>query len=143
MNLTRVFLDSIKTLRERLFEHITPYEIYCNLVGFEIEIGQTILSPIRRDNRPTFVLFVPEDRDEVFFKDFAWLGGDVFKFIKLYAIYKENEVLIKIGAYQKGVDRELDEAVSKIEKMKSFLLQNPEERFEFEQIIQILRETLR
>jgi flagellum-specific ATP synthase len=67
----------------------------------------------------------------------------VRKFKKLYAIYKENEVLIKIGAYQKGVDRELDEAVSKIEKMKSFLLQNPEERFEFEQIIQILRETLR
>jgi flagellar biosynthesis/type III secretory pathway ATPase len=44
------------------------------------------------------------------------------KFKKLYALYKENEVLIRIGAYTKGVDKELDEAVSKIENMKNLLL---------------------
>jgi flagellum-specific ATP synthase len=63
----------------------------------------------------------------------------VMKFKKLYALYKENEVLIRIGAYQKGVDKELDEAVDKIEKMKQFMLQTPDEQFNFEQTIQILK----
>ena len=62
----------------------------------------------------------------------------VMKFKKLYALYKENEVLIRIGAYQKGVDKELDEAVNKIEKMKQFLLQQPNEIYNFEQILQLL-----
>ena len=62
----------------------------------------------------------------------------VMKFKKLYALYKENEVLIRIGAYQKGVDKELDEAVAKMDKMKEFMLQNPDEIFSFEQIVQML-----
>jgi flagellum-specific ATP synthase len=62
----------------------------------------------------------------------------VMKFKKLYALYKENEVLIRIGAYQKGVDKELDEAVEKMEKMKQFMLQSPDEIFTFEQIVQML-----
>ena len=57
-------------------------------------------------------------------------------------VLKENEVLIRIGAYQKGVDKELDEAVSKIEKMKKFLLQAPEEKFEFEQVVNLLKQTV-
>ena len=66
----------------------------------------------------------------------------VIKFKKLYALYKENEVLIRIGAYQKGVDKELDEAVAKIDKMKQFMLQNPDEQFNYEQIIQMLQITM-
>jgi len=66
----------------------------------------------------------------------------VIKFKKLYALYKENEVLIRIGAYQKGVDKELDEAVLKIDKMKHFMLQNPDEQFNYEQIIQMLQITM-
>ena len=66
----------------------------------------------------------------------------VIKFKKLYALYKENEVLIRIGAYQKGVDKELDEAVLKIDKMKQFMLQNPDEQFNYEQIIQMLQITM-
>ena len=62
----------------------------------------------------------------------------VMKFKKLYALYKENEVLIRIGAYQKGVDKELDEAVAKMDKMKEFMLQNPDEIFSFAQIVQML-----
>ena len=66
----------------------------------------------------------------------------VIKFKKLYALYKENEVLIRIGAYQKGVDKELDEAVLKIDKMKQFMLQNPDKQFNYEQIIQMLQITM-
>jgi len=62
----------------------------------------------------------------------------VMKFKKLYALYKENEVLIRIGAYQVGVDKELDEAVNKIEKMKEFMLQSPDEIYSYEQITQLL-----
>jgi hypothetical protein len=51
---------------------------------------EVILSPIRKDNHPTFILFVPEDKDEVYFKDFAWQGGNVFKFVKLFALYQES-----------------------------------------------------
>jgi hypothetical protein len=50
---------------------------------------EVILSPIRKDNHPTFILFVPEDKDEVYFKDFAWQGGNVF-FVKLFALYQES-----------------------------------------------------
>jgi flagellum-specific ATP synthase len=60
-------------------------------------------------------------------------------FKKLYSIYKENEVLIRIGAYQKGNDKELDEAVNKIDKMKQFLSQNSDELYKFDEIIQLLK----
>lgn len=90
MNLTNVFLDSRQSLTERLFESVSSYDIFCHLIGEDIKVGEVILSPIRKDNRPTFILFVPDDKDEVYFKDFAWLGGSVFKFAKLFALYQEN-----------------------------------------------------
>jgi len=60
------------------------------------------------------------------------------KFKKLYALYKENEVLIRIGAYTKGVDAELDEAVNKIESMKNFMLQSADEIYSYEEIERML-----
>ena len=62
----------------------------------------------------------------------------VMKFKKMYALYKENEVLIRIGAYQQGTDKELDEAVAKMDKMKQFMLQSPDEIFSYEQVVQML-----
>ena len=61
------------------------------------------------------------------------------KFKRLYALLKENEVLIRIGAYQKGSDPELDKAISKKEAMENFLKQKPDELFEFNKTIQILK----
>lgn len=60
------------------------------------------------------------------------------KFKRLNSLLKENEVLIRIGAYQKGSDKELDEAISKKEFMQKFLGQNPEESFEFNQTLELL-----
>ena len=51
---------------------------------------------------------------------------------------KENEVLIRIGAYQKGVDKELDYAISKKAAMEDFMKQNPDENVQFTQTIQTL-----
>ncbi len=60
------------------------------------------------------------------------------KFKRLNSLLKENEVLLRVGAYQKGSDKELDEALSKKDFMQNFLTQNPEESFEFEETLQIL-----
>lgn len=107
MNLTKVFIDSFKTLQDTLFETISSYDIYCNLIGREIKVGETILSPIRRDISPTFVLFIPDDKDEVFFKDFAWVGGNVFKFVRLYALYQEGKTLKNQTEIIKYLDNKL------------------------------------
>jgi len=48
----------------------------------------------------------------------------VVRFRRLYTLLKENEVLIRIGAYTKGTDRELDEAINKKESMEKFLSQD-------------------
>ena len=47
----------------------------------------------------------------------------VLKFRRYYTLLKENEVLIRIGAYTKGTDSELDAAVSKKEAMERFISQ--------------------
>ncbi|HAA1853804.1 TPA_asm: EscN/YscN/HrcN family type III secretion system ATPase [Campylobacter jejuni] len=60
------------------------------------------------------------------------------KFKRLNSLLKENEVLLRIGAYQKGSDKELDEAISKKEFMQKFLGQNPEESFKFNQTLELL-----
>ena len=60
------------------------------------------------------------------------------KFRRLYSLLKENEVLLRIGAYQKGVDKELDEAISKKEAMENFLKQSPNELYSFEEIKNML-----
>lgn len=60
------------------------------------------------------------------------------KFKRLNSLLKENEVLLRIGAYQRGSDKELDEAINKKDFMQKFLGQNPEEGFEFNDTIQTL-----
>lgn len=48
----------------------------------------------------------------------------ILKFRRLYTLLKENEVLIRIGAYQKGSDPELDEAMNKKREMEEFMTQS-------------------
>ncbi len=55
-----------------------------------------------------------------------------FKFRRLYATLKENEVLIRIGAYQKGSDPEIDEAINKKEAIENFLKQDKDEQVAFD-----------
>jgi flagellum-specific ATP synthase len=64
------------------------------------------------------------------------------RFKRLHSILKENEVLIRIGAYQKGNDKELDEAIAKKESMEQFLQQSPEEISSFEKTIEKLQQIL-
>jgi flagellum-specific ATP synthase len=64
------------------------------------------------------------------------------KFKRLYSLLKENEVLIRIGAYQKGVDPELDEAINKKEAMTNFLKQSPNELVPFNETLNILNQIM-
>lgn len=48
----------------------------------------------------------------------------VMKFRRLYTLLKENEMLIRIGAYVKGTDSELDEAMDKKIGMEKFMSQD-------------------
>lgn len=61
------------------------------------------------------------------------------KMKRLYSLLKENEVLIRIGAYQRGNDKELDFAISKKEYIENFLKQDANEGFSYEATEELLR----
>ncbi|GAA7333659.1 hypothetical protein ID0616_08950 [Helicobacter pylori] len=65
------------------------------------------------------------------------------KFRRLYALLKENEMLIRIGSYQMGNDKELDEAIKKKALMEQFLAQDENALQPFETSFQQLEEILR
>lgn len=60
------------------------------------------------------------------------------KFRRLYALLKENEILIRIGSYQKGNDAELDEAIDKKSDMEEFLKQSQNEKISYEESVKRL-----
>jgi flagellum-specific ATP synthase len=60
----------------------------------------------------------------------------VMKFRRMYTLLKENEMLIRIGAYTKGTDLELDEAINKKESMENFLKQRAGDIVPYEQTVE-------
>ncbi len=59
--------------------------------------------------------------------------GAVMKFRRMYTLLKENEMLIRIGAYTKGTDPELDEAMEKKEAMEEFMSQKADNQTSYEE----------
>ncbi|MEA3352286.1 MAG: flagellar protein export ATPase FliI [Campylobacterota bacterium] len=57
------------------------------------------------------------------------------KLKRILSLIKENEVLLRVGAYKKGMDKELDSALYKKEKIKKFLGQGTDELYSYEQIV--------
>ena len=55
------------------------------------------------------------------------------KLRELMAVYTANEDLINIGAYVKGTNPKLDEAISVMDRLKQFLRQDVEDKSTFEQ----------
>ena len=66
----------------------------------------------------------------------------VQKFRRLLALLKENEMLVRIGAYQRGTDPALDEALAKKEAMTDFLCQNAQEAVPFSESVRMLKEVV-
>ena len=62
------------------------------------------------------------------------------KIRNLLATYYQNYDLISIGAYKPGMNRRLDEAVSKIDKINAFLEQKVDEKFSDEETDSLMRE---
>ena len=60
------------------------------------------------------------------------------KLRKIIAKYREMELLIKVGEYKKGADKEADEAISKIAAVKEFLRQDFNETSNFNQTLRSL-----
>ena len=67
------------------------------------------------------------------------LAGDLRDLYSLYSLYVQNEDLISIGAYKAGTNHRLDYAISKIDKINSFLKQKVEESFTFDEIVEELK----
>ncbi|MEM1282597.1 MAG: flagellar protein export ATPase FliI [Chlamydiota bacterium] len=63
----------------------------------------------------------------------------VSKLLQVVASYKKNELLIKIGEYKRGADKEGDFAIDHIDKVNSFLKQAVEEKCSYEETMQLLR----
>jgi len=64
------------------------------------------------------------------------------KLKRVLSLIKENEVLIRVGAYKSGMDKELDDALAKKEKIREFLTQGTGDTFGYDEIINLFREVL-
>ncbi len=60
------------------------------------------------------------------------------EFLNLLAVYREAEDLINIGAYVKGSNPKIDQAIEKIDKLNQFLQQNVDDKNTFDQIVDAL-----
>jgi flagellum-specific ATP synthase len=62
------------------------------------------------------------------------------KLKNVLATYNEAEDLINIGAYKSGSNRNIDYAISKIDAVNAFLMQEVESKYDFNEIIQSLND---
>ena len=62
------------------------------------------------------------------------------KLKNVLATYAEAEYLINIGAYKQGSNKNIDYAISKIEAVNEFLRQRTDEKFMFDEEVQLLEQ---
>jgi flagellar biosynthesis/type III secretory pathway ATPase len=92
-----------------------------------------------RNHFPAIVILNSTSRlmKEIVTKDHDILAG---RLRDLLATYKQNEDLINIGAYKKGTNKKIDEAINKIDTINEFLKQNINEKTTFDESILHLKE---
>ena len=57
------------------------------------------------------------------------------KIRKLLSVYESNIDLVSIGAYKKGTNKELDDALMRIDKIYEFLQQKTDESFTLDEAV--------
>ena len=62
------------------------------------------------------------------------------KLKNVMATYNEAEDLINIGAYKKGSNPGIDHAIAKIDAVNRFLLQQTDEKFDFEEEVALMKQ---
>ena len=108
-----------ETLVSKLLKTVDDYEIYCTLIGHDIELGETISSPIRgSDDFPSFALYIPNRLiekgydirpEEIWFKDLAdGRYGNVFRFVQYYAAHHFNVELTNRYQVIRFIDEQLE-----------------------------------
>ena len=60
------------------------------------------------------------------------------KLKNIMATYNEAEDLINIGAYKRGSNPSIDRAINKIDDVNEYLLQDTDEKFTFEETVELL-----
>ncbi|WP_167956878.1 flagellar protein export ATPase FliI [Anaerosporobacter faecicola] len=60
------------------------------------------------------------------------------KLKNVLATYSEAEDLINIGAYKSGSNKNIDYAIEKIDAVNGFLMQNVDEKYEFNEVVSLL-----
>ena len=68
--------------------------------------------------------------------------NEFLKLKRVLSLIKENEVLVRVGAYKPGMDLELDNAMSKKEQIREFLTQDTQKIFGFNEIVTMFRKVL-
>jgi flagellum-specific ATP synthase len=68
--------------------------------------------------------------------------NDFLKLKRVLSLIKENEVLVRVGAYKTGMDPELDNAMAKKEQIREFLVQDSQRLVDFNETIANFRKVL-
>jgi len=69
--------------------------------------------------------------------------NDFLKLKRVLSLIKENEVLVRVGAYKQGMDPELDKAMAKKEEIRGFLVQGTDKKYDFNEIVSMFRKVLK
>ncbi len=64
--------------------------------------------------------------------------NNFLKLKRVLSLIKENEVLLRVGAYKRGMDKELDMALLKKDKIREFLTQGVNEIYSYNKIVSML-----
>lgn len=113
MYLLKSIIKSNKSITELLFDVISDYDIYCELIGYDAPIGSAFSSPLRQDNSPSFSLFIPTiiknvRSNEMWWTDFTLGSGNIFKFVKLFEFYTNGIVLNNYTEIVQHLDKKLN-----------------------------------
>lgn len=68
--------------------------------------------------------------------------NDFLKLKRVLSLIKENEVLVRVGAYKVGMDPELDNAMAKRERIREFLTQDTQQIVSFNDTVAMFRKVL-
>ena len=60
----------------------------------------------------------------------------------LLSTYEAKRDLLTLGAYAKGSDKELDDAIARMPKIEQFLRQSPTDRVAYEDVVALLTKTV-
>ncbi|MDW5298748.1 MAG: flagellar protein export ATPase FliI [Sedimentibacter sp.] len=58
----------------------------------------------------------------------------------ILSVYYANYDLISIGAYKKGTNLKLDEAISKIDKVNNFLVQGVDDKYTYDDVLDLMKD---